>query len=61
LREYDVVLIKAEGDSHVGIVIGAGAEDVLHSWRPAGGVNLMRLERLYPVIEAAGRLKINDN
>jgi cell wall-associated NlpC family hydrolase len=54
LQDYDVVLMKGEFDSHIGVVVGG---DVLHSWKPAGGVNLIRLEWLAPVIEEVGRFK----
>ncbi len=54
LREYDVVLMRGDDfDSHIGVVIGDS--DVLHSWKPAGGVTLMRLERL--PIDEVGRWK----
>ena len=55
LQEYDVPLFKDGIDSHIGVVIGT--TDVLHSWEPAGGVILTRLERLAPSIEEVGRWK----
>jgi len=55
LQNYDVVLMKGPNEAHIGAVIGT--DEVLHAWKPAGGVILMRLERLAPLIEAAGRFK----
>jgi cell wall-associated NlpC family hydrolase len=55
LDDYDIVLMRGPTDSHIGLALGG--KDVLHSWQPAGGVVLMRLERLAPIIEEVGRLK----
>ncbi len=53
LQDYDVVLMSDEMETHIGVVIGTG--DVLHCWKPSGGVTLVRLERL--PVEEVGRFK----
>lgn len=60
LRDYDIALMRGPNDSHIGLVLNNG-RDLLHSWGPAGGVVLMRFERVAPLVQEVGRLRINDH
>lgn len=56
LTDWDIVLMGIDGEEHIGLAMNGGM-DILHSWRAAGGVVLVRLERMAPVIQSAARLK----